>query len=355
MQPQYFTTLLKYWSKVKYASSMTWQSRTESALQSVLPGPLRVSAIKGPARDLDVMIAGAKLRVRWLPVGWPREVEDAARTDPRPDIVIAPKMSPGAQKAAKDKGIGWIDETGAARIVIADPLIVIEKDGDPREPLNTKVGWRRSTLAVCEAILAEIADPTVNSVVSATGISIGSAAAALKFLEQDGHLEGSVARGPDAARRIADRDLLLDAYSTAAARLRIPTSIEVGVLWRDPIPNLIAVGSSWNAAGFEWAMTSALSASLLAPFMTEVAPMEVYVTGRTPTDLHRAAQAVGLSAIVGGRLILRPFPTPAGARVSFEIAPGASSALWPRAFADLRVAGVRGDDAAEHLREVMTT
>ena len=82
--------------------------------------------------------------------------------------------------------------------------------------------------------------------------------------------------------------------------------------------------------------------------------MEVYVSGRTPSDLNRAALVAGLAAMPGGRLILRPFPTPAGDRVSYEVTPGLRSVLWPRVFADLRVAGVLGDDAAEHLREEMT-
>ena len=91
------------------------------------------------------------------------------------------------------------------------------------------MGWRRSTLAVCEVILADVAAPTVSSVVAVTEMSLGSVAQALKFLEQDGHLEKSVDRGPDAARRVVDRDMLLDAYAMAAARLRYPTSIETGV------------------------------------------------------------------------------------------------------------------------------
>jgi hypothetical protein len=57
----------------------------------------------------------------------------------------------------------------------------------------------------------------------------------------------------------------------------------------------------------------------------------------------------------GGRLVLRPFPTPAGAKLSETIADGFRSVLWPRAYADLRISGVRGEDAAEHLREEMTT
>ena len=49
---------------------------------------------------------------------------------------------------------------------------------------------------------------------------MGSAANALKFLEQDGHLASQAARGPGAARRIVNPDALLDAYAAAANRLR---------------------------------------------------------------------------------------------------------------------------------------
>jgi hypothetical protein len=333
---------------------MSWADRAERAVQATLHGAQRARTADGPKRTMTFSVAGADLVVQWLPVGWPREVDEAARADPRPDIVIAPAMSPGARRVAEKAGMGWIDETGAANIYIADPHIDVARDGSPRLPLDTKVGWRRSTLGVCEAILADQVAPTVSSVVAATEMSWGSVAQALKFLDESGHLEKTADRGPDAARRIVDRDTLLDAYATAASRLRYPTLIEVGVLWRDPIDALRQVGELWESARVKWAATGAISAAVLAPFMTEIAPMEIYVTGRTPADLHRVAQVAGLAAMSGGRLILRPFPTPAGGRLSYEVTPGVRSVLWPRAFADLRIAGVRGDDAAEHLREEMT-
>ena len=43
------------------------------------------------------------------------------------------------------------------------------------------------------------------------------------------------------------------------------------------------------------------------------------------------------------------------AKLTETIADGFRSVLWPRAYADLRISGVRGEDAAEHLREEMTT
>jgi hypothetical protein len=59
----------------------------------------------------------------------------------------------------------------------------------------------------------------------------------------------------------------------------------------------------------------------------------------------------GLREIDGGRLALRPYPTPAGAALT-ELRPnGFRTMLWPRVYADLRTTGVRGEDAAEHLRE----
>jgi hypothetical protein len=267
-------------------------------------------------------------------------------------------MSSGARAVAKNGGVGWVDESGAADIVIKDvpgTTIIIDTKGRPPVPLDSRTGWKRAALAVCEAILSGRATPTASSVIEATGISMGSAVSALKFLEAEGHLVSSAARGPRAARRVADRDEFLDAYATAAKRLRSPISVRVGVLWRDPAAGALQTGRLLEAAGIDWAATSALSASVLAPMQTEVAPLEIYVAGKTWSDVRRAASAADLQEMDGGRLVLRLFPTSAGAKLAETIADGFRSVLWPRAYADLRISGVRGEDAADHLREEMTT
>ncbi len=172
-------------------------------------------------------------------------------------------MSPGARKAARDAGVGWVNSSGAADIYIRDPLIVIDTKGSPPVPLDTRVGWRPARLGCGEALLAGDVEPDRAWVVKATGISTGSVATALKFLEHDGHLASNAARGPGAARRIVDRDELLNAYAAAAERLRSPISIHVGVLWRDPIVGTIELGRTWRKHNIDWAATSALSASKL--------------------------------------------------------------------------------------------
>jgi hypothetical protein len=337
---------------------MAHQERAVGALEAVLHTALRARPTESPKRDLIVTLDNKDLLVRWLRVGWPQQVDEALHDKPRPDVIAAPRMSPGARALAKKAGVGWVDESGAADIVIRDAsgtTIIIDTKGKPPVPLDSRVGWKPATLAVCEAILSGQATPTANSVIEATGISMGSAVSALKFLEEDGHLASSAARGPSAARRVADRDEFLDAYATAAERLRSPISIRVGVLWRDPAAGAIQTGQFLEAAGIDWAATSALSASLLAPTQTEVAPLEIYVAGKTWSDVRRAVLAAGLQEMDGGRLVLRPFPTAAGAKLTETIADGFRSVLWPRAYADLRISGVRGEDAAEHLREKMTT
>ena len=335
---------------------VAYQERIVSALETVLRTALRARPAGSAQRDMIVRLGTQDVLVRWLPVGWPQQVREALRDTPRPKVVVAPRMSPGAREAAKRAHVGWVDESGAAEIFITDDagtMIAIERQGNPPVPLDSRAGWRPSTLAVCEAILAERAVPSANSVIEATGISMGSTVTALKFLEKEGYLVSSVARGPGAARRLENQDQLLDAYATAAEQLRSPISIRVGVLWRDPTAGTVDVGQHLTAAGIDWAATSALSANVLAPLQTEVAPFEMYVSGKTWSDVRRAAMAADLHEMDGGRLVLRPFPTPAGARLSETIAGGLRSTLWPRVYADLRVSGVRGEDAAEHLRGEM--
>lgn len=357
----YFNEVVKYGCLVKYHRTVPPSvERAVNALRAVYRGELHARSVPGPHHDTIVTLDDSvQFLVRWLPTGWPRQVAQALGDEPRPHILVAPAMSPGARKSAHDAGVGWADESGAADIYYRDPksgtVIAIDVQGTPPTPLNIRLGWRPSTLAVCEALLADLATPTVKSVVGATGISMGSAAESLKFLEKEGHLTSASARGPASARKIVDHDALLEVYAAAAEQLRSSISLRVGILWRNPVVDAIEFGQIMARNTISWAATGALSARVLAPVQTEVSPLEIYVTGRTPGDLTRVASAAGMRAIDGGRLLLRPFPTPAGDKLATVDIHGFRSMLWPRVFADLRTVGVRGEDAAEHLREVIAT
>ena len=86
--------------------------------------------------------------------------------------------------------------------------------------------------------------------------------------------------------------------------------------------------------------------------MTTVTTAEIYVDGKTLARLEWVAAQAELRPIEGGKLTLRPFPTVTAERLT-TVKSRLRLVPWPRAYADLRSVGVRGEEAAEHLRETI--
>jgi len=297
-----------------------------------------------------ILVNGKPLLVRWIGEGWLAEARAVLESSPRPDIVVATRVSPGAKQVLANAGIGWADETGAAEISVGS--IIVSKSG--RGPVERDKGlshWTRAALAVTEAILCGT-KPTVAATQEVTGLSVGSCTNALRFLTERGLLFAAAQRGRRSGRRIRDFHALLRAYAAAVAAADPPMTIQVGVTWRDPVPGLANTAEHWTSHGRAWACTGAVAASVLAPHLTSVSSGDVYVEANTFAALEAAAREAGLELIEGGRLSLRPFPTVASRTLSTK-QHGLNVAPWPRVYADLRLIGVRGEEAAEHVLEVM--
>ena len=297
-------------------------------------------------------IQSVPVEVEWLGVGWPRQVRELLDRPDHPGLVVAPEFSPGARKLLNQARMSWIDLTGAANIGLPGLLIIVEAERGTRMP-RANLGWTAGALAVCEGLLIG-AGGTVAELVDATGLAPSTVATALKFLQGEHLLSAEAARGRNARRTVVDRDQLLDTYAAAAARVRSPESIRVGALWRSPARGARELGSRLEANGVAWATTGALAADVLAPYLTEVDPWEIYVDAGSLAEMRQIAREVRLAEASGGRLLLRPFPTPAKDALS-SVVGGHRVASWPRVFSDLRMIGVRGEEAAEHLRERMGT
>lgn len=323
------------------------EHRAEEALRAVLPRAVRVRHPKADDRA-DLIINGQPVEVKWAGEGQLGDVRPfIARRRGRPDVIVARRLSPGARAALAEAGIGWVDESGAAEIVIGS--IVVSRSGVPDKRDHRLKGWTPAVLATAEAVLSGV-KATAATVHDATGLSTGSCVNALRVLTDLGLLEASAARGRGSARRVPDPGRLLDAYALAAPPLVSDLRVEAGVTWRDPVEGVRTVAKRWRA-GVEYAATGMVAGEVLAPYLTNVAIAEVYVTAETIVGLEAAAADAGLKLIEGGRLVLRPFPTVAVNRLASEV-DGLRVAPWPRVYVDLRGAGVRGEDAAEHLREV---
>lgn len=325
--------------------------RAVNTVLAVLPRATkaRVPGSRGNAGP-DLIVGAQELDIQWIGEGSLADARGVlAKGRRRPDVAVARRLSPGAREALSEAGIGWVDETGAAEIAVGS--IVVSRTGRPPKPAEIPKRWTAAVLAVAEALLCDTR-ATVTATVAATGLSAGSCTQALRFLTDRGLLEAKARRGRFSSRQVADPERLLEAYASEAERARTSISLEVGVTWRDLVAGLVEAGRKWDRAKLPWAATGAAAASVIAPYLTAVAAVEVYVDAGSMALLEAAAAAVDLRPIEGGRLTLRPFPTVAVRELASEL-DGLRVAPWPRVYVDLRQYGVRGEEAAEHLRDIV--
>lgn len=311
---------------------------------------------QGPAHPLDmgVKIASTEFRARWVGRCGLRQVREVLTTQPRPEIIIGTEISRGAREEASSAGLGWVDETGAAELhfVKDDAVIEVSRPGINRSRSRPAPQWTEAVLGAAEALLTHADETvTVSSIRKHTDYSIEATTRALRFLEDHGHLASTVRRGPQSARRVVNVDQLLAEYVDAATNKRKRFSLSCGVLWNQPFGDLRAIGERWDEKGIEWAVSGAMAAQLLAPFATIVSSGEVYVDAVSLTELDQAASVADIRPIEGGRLVLRPFPTKATNKLSSRQG-GLCVAPWPRVYADIVHVGVRGEEIAEHLKEL---
>jgi len=323
-------------------------TRAEQAFLDVLPLAARVEATAGPSGP-DLVLGGRAIHVKWAGEGSLGDVRRVLDAPQRPDVVAGRRLSPGAREALERAAVSWVDETGAAEVALG--TIIVSKTGHAAPSLPSPARWTPAVLAVAESLLCGT-EATVSSTRDATGLSTGSCTTALRSLTEQGLLEADARRGRKAGRRVHDARALLLSYATAAEALRPPASIQIGVAWRDPVAGLIETGRKWTSRDVAWCATGVAAAAVLAPYLTSVGVSEVYVDADTLTGLEAVAREGGLRPVEGGRLTLRSFPTEGVRRLASEVG-GMRVAPWPRVYVDLRTIGVRGEEAAEHLLEVV--
>lgn len=323
--------------------------RAEQSVLAVFPRSIKVGR---PARNsgADLTVNGQPLTIKWVGQGHLGDIRPIlTQRRNRPNIIVARHMSPGARKALSEAGIGWVDETGAAEIALGS--IIISRTGTSPDPIARPKRWTPAVMAIAEAVLCGV-KATVSETQAVTGLSEGSCTKGLRFLSDQTLLEADAERGRSSARRVADASKLLQAYATAVEALPRPIELQVGVTWRDLVTDLIEAGEKWREANVAWATTGAAAASVIAPYLTTVTHAAVYVDVDTIVGLESIAIDAGLRPIEGGRLTLRPFPTVAVQALA-QMTRGLQVAPWPRIYVDLRKEGVRGEEAAEHLLEVI--
>ncbi|HTW98163.1 MAG TPA: type IV toxin-antitoxin system AbiEi family antitoxin [Acidimicrobiales bacterium] len=213
--------------------------------------------------------------------------------------------------------------------------------------------WTRTDLAAAEAILSGV-EPTVETVERTTGFSRGAVTNTLARLERRGLLERpSPGRGRGVARRLADPDKLIDEYADAARDFRMKQRVvRLHRLWTDPLAALASeIGPAFGETGARWAVSGAAASTLLAPYLSDVNVLDLYVERDLFSNPDELGDVIGARIVdKGHRLEVRELPTP-----SSEAGPKIGNvqvALPARVYADLMSSGGRFAEAAHHLREV---
>lgn len=337
------------------------EARVRRILTSALPGALRVAVASrqnGIGSSFDVTVqAGAsdhRFIAGWAGEGWPGDVEELIRLVPGVEVAVAANLSDGARDWLARRGVGWIDEAGHAEIIRPSGLVISRDPAHAKSRPTPSARWSRSILTVAEAALSGVV-PTVESIEKATGLSRNATATALNRLERFGFLERPKAfRGPRSGRRIVDTDVFLAAYAGAAAeqRSKLPTVL-VHRLWvGDAVQTLrTEITPALNATKSTWAVTGAAASVLLAPYLSDVTRLDLYVETDLIADESRLASRLGGRIVERGQVIeIRQLPTPMASKG--PVMDGIHIALPVRVYADLLSTGGRAAEAAQHLKEV---
>lgn len=296
------------------------------------------------------------LELVWARNGWPSEVREAIRDVdlpwPRRAVVSAHHLSPGALRLLQEVNANWIDAIGHIRLVLPPHVLILREPGQAKVVSRPRpFAWSRARLELIEILLLNHReDVTIGALQERTAWSAPQVSIALRGLVQMGWVERrGPPRGPGVSWRVSNPGALLEAWSEHAANLRT-ASWKGHRLLRDPVAFASDEVRRALAEHPQWAVSGWVGAHLLAPFMTFVPSLQLYV------DQHFFFPCINLLRDLNVR----------------EVDEGANVEMWAlrrvwthkddtaipvvnaaRLYADLRHLGGRAEETGEHLREVV--
>jgi hypothetical protein len=321
-------------------------------LQAV-PG---LSVTSEPARadrrtDAVLSFAGAEA---WMTVevrsranaatAWQLVHEARAHRD-TPLLLIAGESTTDARQILQWHGISLIDGLGNVHVEL--PGLLMHWEG--RRPRPTARPMRldgKAGVAAQALLLHPERAWRVQQLAEEARLSIGLAHRVLTRLEAEGLViaEGS---GRNRVRRVADPTALLDLWAEEDAYR--PVETRGYLLAQTPRQLIQELGRSLDRNRVEYALTGAAAGSIVAPFITAVPVVEVWVNASATS--RQLCEAAGAEAVTSGHNVLflqARNDTPLAFR---EQAEGLWVANRFRLYADLRRAPRRGREQADHLRQ----
>lgn len=301
----------------------------------------------------------------WAGEGYPQDVRHAIQRlglsamQERNPVVTAGNMSPGARDHLDRLGLAWADESGAARIVVAPALAVLRASSAPVHRVRPLGGfqWSPSAGAVAELLLTRRAgEPRAKSVPplrvlsDQLGWSVAQVSKVMRGFDDSGWTVKSGTTGLTASRRLLDPSGMLSSWASWQAKRDLP-AVKSHAHWKDPrtfVHDRLATAMPRES----WCVTGWLALQELAPHVTTIPSISCYVEATVfDSDLPRVLDRAGLRPVEAGERVTLRRAEPHVLTLASNTWPRTAPAV--RVYADLLTAGVRGEDAAEHLRETV--
>jgi hypothetical protein len=291
-------------------------------------------------------------RAVWIRRGWPGDVRVRLERSPAVTLVVAPELSSGARRLLDERAINWVDETGAARIHGEGLLVHVDRAPTPPDPRPHEITWSQMAVLAAEATLsARPAQLTTAWLAEHTGCSIARASRILSGWDREGWTsKQGPARGRGAHRVLERPDSMLRSWTAHLNAIPIERWY-AHTTSRDLFDVQKHLTHALGDATFGW--TGWAAAQQLAPFVTQLPVLHLRVDERyAHRDLTPRLQNAGLT-VTGDAGRIELWRTPGNAFRFNRPSPSGPVVSWPRVYADLIRLGGRGNDAAEHLRDVM--
>lgn len=275
------------------------------------------------------------------------QLVEYARAQPdTPVLLIADETTAEAREILERHGVAVIDGLGNAHLELPGLLLHLEGRARPKRPGGTPTRLSGKAGLVAQALLLQHErDWHVQDLAEEAGVSAGLAHRVVTRLERE-ELMTAKGTGPQRVRRLTNLGALLDLW--AEENVDRPTRTLGHLLAQTPQRLVTKLGNNLGRAGTDYAMTGAAAASLIAPFVTAIPVVNLWVSAKAAPE--RLLDAAGAEPVTDGENVVflqAKDDAPLRFREKHE---GMWMANRFRLYVDLLRDPRRGREQAEHLR-----